>query len=350
MSKIFGFMVVMTIIMAACAPLPPSADPSTVIIATQNPTPVSIATQEPSPSPEPTVIPCTPDDVRDDWWKLQALLEAKEVTLLEIGLAYSIWQVKSQQLCVGIGKDDMLFVTTYWTDEKGLTNISSHDANIDDIGVAGKFRKEEKEFFENTYTRYFLEEPPIKSPNDSVVEAAWAGQKAAINADGRRWFTGNVIPDIWDDDSPANKCFNMGFHEAFATLPDNISFCRFVTSRIEVLLIADFIEVYVLGGPENDLGIVVFYDPPDAVFQGDIIVQYGRAGQLFAGQGLGGLIVKESCAKLKQDDYRRRFLLDPVLVSFANGDGDELVVPREAWIGVGTEDGKGYEKIYKVCP
>jgi len=356
MNRYVIVLLVASVIVTACGQ-DASADQPTAIIAATKPAPMqaAITTQEPISTPEPIITPCTPDDAYSDYEERQQLYEAERVTLLEVGFTYSVWQIAENQVCVGIGEmsTDLFFVTTRWESDFGLTDFSTHHVYADDIGVTGKFRKEEVKtsYSDEILSYYFLEEPEIEGPNDHLVVAAWPSQKAAINAEGRRWYTGDVMTDYFDDASPAMKCFEMGWMEQIAPLPDAVSFCRQdFSSRIELRYVGGFTYIQVFGGPENNLGIMVFYDPPETVFDGDVVLKYGRAGYLTEGQNLGGLIVKESCATLEQDDYRRRSLLDPVLVTFANGDGDELNVPRGAWIGVGTEDGNGYDKIYKVCP
>lgn len=329
----------------------PRVGQSTVIVATMYPVPT--VTVEPTATvvPAPTPMSCTPDDVGQwsDYDDLHALEDAGQVTWMTGGSKYSVFLIPStsQQVCVGVGDSDVSLIENRLTPDGLSESVSwSYQKNF-----TGKFT------IDWSTKEITIETPQVIGPNDELVRSVWPVQMKRINQAGTWLFKEPIFDEGYDYSliSPAYLCDQMGEWEEIAPLPKNVSFC---TTSWYYEMDSYLGRGYWLTDYANEDALVlkVFWIKPETVYFDENEwyptepIRFEFAGPLQVGQQLATVAeVLGTCEEPEKYDREDSWFRDPVALRISSIWYD-IIVPRGSFIGVGTYDGKGWEKIYSVCP
>lgn len=358
MFRKFSFLLVMSIIMTSCGVSASGVTPwPTTVFATARPKPTVTSSLVPTPTntPVPTPMRCTPDDVGDwtDRYELEKLENAEQAAWLESGSTYSIFLIvdTKEQVCVGID-DFRVDLVQNEVNSVGLSeryNLSLQSEYSGFTGrltiVRGDYRKIE---------RITIETPKVTGPNDDLVRSIWPDQMKRINKAGAWLFKEPIFDETLDynENSPASLCYWMGNWERIAPLPENVRFCHNNWSyEIDSFLGRGYLLSEAVD--ENGMMLKVFWIKPETVYLPGYPsepIRYETAGPVQVGQMLSkDTEVLATCEKPDAYDLLLSRFRDPVAVRLS-GFGYDLVVPKGAYIGVGTVEGAGWEKLYRVCP
>lgn len=347
-------MLAVSFIIAACAQQTPRYRP-TVIVATLYPVPTATIVPTPVPTPMPTPMACTPDDVGrwSDDDDFRVLEQAGQATWLTGGSKYSVFLIPStgQQVCVGVGARDVEFIENRLTDD-GLSESVSWTPQG---GFTGKITINWEDDWRNP--EITIETPQVVGPNDELVRSVWPGQMKRINEAGAWLFKEPIFDEGFDYSlySPAVLCYQMGEWQEIASLPDDVAFCH---SNWRYEVDSHLGHGYWLTDISNEeaLFLKAFWMQPETLYVDENewyptdAIRFQFAGQLHVGQRLAkGAEVLGTCEQPDKYDRADSSFRDPVVLRISSIWYD-VVVPRGAFIGVGTYDGKGWEKIYSVCP
>lgn len=359
--KLFVFTVVSIVLLTACGvpSTPTMAETQSAVVTAYPPAPTATIVPTPANTPVPTPMACTPDDVGDwnDRGELERLEDAAQVAWLESGHNYSIFLIvdTAEQVCVGVGSWKVQLLE-HEVNSRGLSETFSvalqPEYQRGFIGkptiVWGDYREVE---------RIIIETPEVSGPNDGLVRSIWSDQMKRINEAGTWLFKEPIFDDTLYDESisPAYLCRRMGDWERIAPLPNEVAFCH-TNWRYEV---DSFLgNGYWLSeeASENGMMLEVFWIKPETVYLSESdeypseSVKYEDAGSLVVGQVLSqDNEVLGTCEKPEEYALESSSFRDPVAVRLS-GLGYPLVVPHNAYIGVGTLKGTGWEMLYRVCP
>lgn len=349
-------------------PLPlawePVEIPPTPIVATALPQPTltphqPTATVIPTATnvPVPTPMRCTPDDVGDQN-ELEKLESAEEVTWLKSEQTYSIFLIvrTGEQICVGVG-DWNVYLIKNEVNNFGLSdqlNMALQSAEHR-RGFTGKATVKWTGWEVESIT---IETPKVSGPNDDLVRSIWPAQMKRINEAGEWLFKSPIFDETKDYSpyAPAYLCRRMGDWERIAPLPEKVTFCH-LNWRYDIDSYLGK-SYWLNNGAENDLRLKVFWIKPETVYADESIdypveLKFADAGTLEVGQLLTKdyevLEVLGTCEKPDEYELENSDFRDPVTVRLS-GFGYPLVVPRNAYIGVGHKSGSGWETLYRVCP
>ncbi len=351
-------------------PLPAVWEPTvevqpTVIVATAYPRPTSTqqstATVVPTPinTPVPTPMRCSPDDVGDwtDRDELEKLEAAEQASWLESGRTYSIFLIvdTDEQICVAVGDWDVQLIENS-VNHQGLSESASVAHQFEyQSGFTGKPAIVWTDYRE--VERIIIETPKVTGPNDGLVRSIWPNQMSRINEAGTWLFKSPIFDETLDysEYSPASLCNWMGDWERIAPLPEEVAFCH---SNWHYEIDSFLGNGYWLSETtsENGLMLKVFWIKPETVYLSESDeypsepVKFEDAGPLKVGLKLSkDTEVLGTCETPDKYDLESSRFRDSVVIRLS-GFGYDLVMPKSSYIGVGTVEGAGWEKLYRVCP